>query len=316
MQDTYPDVPRSVRYPLGDIAEMLGTTADKLTEFDHFLSSSVPQAVALAVLHGYPRIEVYGVAMETNTEYQFQREGVAFWIGFARGRGIDLYFADPTFRAPLYGYEGKVSIEYAQLDERIEELKTYLPELAAQHQAVIMEAKEAVRQFTETGSKDRENTLHTIAERAVHITSQVGALRGAIQENERYKKKADAMRDAAEGEFVFSRQEFEGAASSFMQQAKKEESSYIGYGTLLGRIQDEIQKAPKGSKKRTGKAEEFWATFRTYLQTVEKMNALRGAANEDNQYMQYLDKYVRAAGGSKSEEVLLDAMQKGELVNA
>jgi hypothetical protein len=52
------------------------------------------------------------------------------------------------------------------------------------------------------------------------------------------------------------------------------------------------------------------------LKTVNRMNIYKGAANENQQYMLYLDKYIRAAGGEKSEAVLLDAMQKGELINA
>jgi hypothetical protein len=316
MQDIYPDVPRSKMYPLGDIAKMLGVTVMELTDTDHFLSSSVPQAIALAILNGYKRIEVYGVAMETNTEYQFQREGVAFWIGFAKGHGVDLYFADPTFRAPLYGYEGKVSVEYDRFDERIDELQAYVPDVAAQHKAAVMDVRKALELFLADGSKDNENTLHACAEKIVQITSQLGALDGAIQENQRYKAKADQMREAADGEFVFSRQEFEAAAASLGKQANSEQVQYIGYGTQLGIKQDEIAKAPKGSPKRQKLAKEFWSIFGTYLKTVNRMNIYKGAANENQQYMLYLDKYIRAAGGEKSEAVLLESMRQNEVVAA
>jgi hypothetical protein len=309
MQDVYEDVPRSKMYPLTDIARMLGTTAAELMNVDHFLSSSVPQAIALAILWGYKRIEVYGVAMETNTEYQFQREGVAFWIGFAKGHGVDLLFADPTFRAPLYGYEGKVSVEYAAFDERIDELKTHVPDIAAQHKAAVLDVRKALDLYLMDGSKDNENTLHACAEKIVQITSQLGALDGAIQENGRYKAKADKMREASGGEFVFSRQEFEAAAASLQKQANSEQVKYIGYGTQLGIKQDEISKAPKGSPKREKLGKEFWSIFGTYLQTVNRMNLYKGAANENMQYMQYLDKYIRAAGGEKSEAVLLESMR-------
>jgi hypothetical protein len=309
MQDVYPDVPRSVRYPLTDIARMLGTTADALSQTDHFLSSSVPQAVALAVLNGYKRIEVYGVAMETQTEYQFQREGVAFWRGFAEGRGIEFYFADPTFRAPLYGYEGKVSVEYDKFDDRIEELKLHVPEIAAQHQAATMDVKKAIELFVADGSKENENTLHACAEKLVHLTSQMGILDGAIQENGRYKKKADAMKEASDGDYVFSRQEFESAAKSLSDQAGNEKVRYIAYGTQLGMVQENIRQAPKGSKKRDSLAGEFWRVFRDYIQTVNRMNIYTGAAQENYNYMAYLDKYIRAAGGAKSEAVLLESMR-------
>jgi hypothetical protein len=232
------------------------------------------------------------------------------------GRGIDVYFADETFRTPVYGYEGKVTVEYERFDERLEELRVYVPETTAQHQASIMDAKKAVEQFVADGSKDRENVVQVCAQKAVQTTAHAGALDGAIQENERYKSKADAMREAAEGAFVFSRQEFESAAASLSRQAKQEEVKYIALGTRLGIIQDNIRMSAKGSPRRQKFGNEFWRTFNEYLQAINRMNIYNGAANENQQYMMYLDKYIRAAGGEKSEAVLLETIQKGELINA
>jgi hypothetical protein len=304
MQDVYEDVPRSVKYPLSDILAMLHGDPN------HFLSSSVPQAIAYAIwTEKYTRIEVYGVAMETQTEYQFQREGVAYWIGFAKGRGIDLFFADPTFIVPLYGYEGKVSVEYDKFDSRIAELQTFVPELTQKFTAARMDAKKALELFVADGSKDNEQTLQVNVGKAVELCAQLGALDGAIQENQRYKGKADAMKAAAGGEFLFSRQEFEAAAKSLSDQAGKERTKYIAHGTEMGILADNIRQAPKGSQKRQKLGEQFQRLlFGNYLQSVNRMNGLQGAANEDMQYMAYLDKYIRAAGGDKSEAVLLESM--------
>lgn len=310
MQDAYPDVPRSKRYPLAEIAEMIGTTVADMMNTDHFLTSSVPQAMALAALWGYKRVEIYGVAMETNTEYQFQREGVSYWIGFLKGAGVDVYFADPTFRAPLYGYEGKVSVEYDKFDTRIEELKLLVPDVQQRHQAALLDMKKSLELYLEESTKDREIGVQVNAEKMVQIVAQLGALDGAIQENDRYKGKADAMREAAEGEFVFSRQEFEGAASQLQKNVKNEETAFISFGTRLGILQDNIRMSPRESRKRAALGQEFWKTFTAYLQAVNKMNIYRGALNENVQYMQYLDKYIKAAGGSKSEAVLLERMRE------
>jgi hypothetical protein len=310
MQDIYEDVPRSVRYPLTDVAQMLGVTADELAQVDHFISSSVSQAIAYAVLKGYQRIEVYGVAMETNTEYQFQREGVAFWMGFAKGRGIEFDFVDPTFRdVPLYGYNGTVSVEYDKFDSRIEELQLHVPETSAQYQASVMEVKKALEQFVDDGTKDRENALHACAEKVFQTCSQLGLLDGAIQENQKYKAKADAMKAAAGGEFVFSRQEFEAGVKGLGDKAKEWEVKYIAFGTELGIIQNNIRLSPKGSPKRERFAVEFLRKYREYLEAVNRMNLYRGAAQENYNYMMYLDKHIRAAGGSKSEEVLLESLR-------
>ena len=42
----------------------------------------------------------------------------------------------------------------------------------------------------------------------------------------------------------------------------------------------------------------------------------QGAANENFNHMTYLDKHIRAAGGSKSEEVLLESMRSDVAVPA
>jgi hypothetical protein len=66
-------------YPLKDVIEHFGT--------DYF-SNTVDYALALAIWEGYQEIDIYGVNMETDTEYAYQKPGVEFWVGVALGRGI------------------------------------------------------------------------------------------------------------------------------------------------------------------------------------------------------------------------------------
>lgn len=302
MQEEYPEVPKSKRYPIESVRAMTGDGA-------HFLTSSVPQAMALAAYLGtYSRVEVYGVAMETNTEYQFQREGVAFWIGFLKGRGIDVYFADPTFEAPLYGYEGKVSIEYDVFEKRIAEVQPWIDELAPQYHAASLETVKALRLYAEDGSKELENALVSCVQRQFNLGTQLGHVEGAQQENKRYKAKADKMREADDGNHVFSRQEFESAAKSLGDEAQKQEVKRIMHGTRMGIIQDNIRRAAKGSPKRANFANEFLKEAKAYMEAVNQKAIFEGAANENFQYMAYLDKHIRAAGGEKSEAVLLESM--------
>jgi hypothetical protein len=92
MQAVDPDVPASVRYPLDEIQQMLlsdfidGTTGKPFTPF----TNSISYCLALALRLGYKRIMMYGVEMESNTEYSYERENVAFWQGLAVGRGARL----------------------------------------------------------------------------------------------------------------------------------------------------------------------------------------------------------------------------------
>lgn len=303
MQDEYPEVLMAKRYPLDGILAMIGDAKA------HFLTSSVPQAMALAAYLGcYTRVEIYGVAMETNTEYQFQREGVSFWLGFLKGRGIDTYFADPTFEAPLYGYEGKVSVEYERFAERIAEIEPQIKELMPFYNAAARETVKALQMLVLDGSKELENALIACVHKQKEIGAQLGLLDGAQQENERYKAKADAMREADEGNHLFSRQEFESAAKSCSDKAESAKVKFIAFGTELGIIQQNMMHAPRGSDKRQKMANQFLQKIKDYLNANSEMFLYQGAAGENYNYMAYLDKHIRAAGGSKSEAVLLESM--------
>ena len=77
MQDTDPAIPDSVRFPLEDAVKMCG--------FDRYLGATICDAIALGLLKGYQRIEIWGIEMSFS-EYQYQAECFRFWIGFARGK--------------------------------------------------------------------------------------------------------------------------------------------------------------------------------------------------------------------------------------
>jgi len=63
-------------YPLEGVIDKFKT--------DYF-SNSVDYAIALALYEGYDEIHLYGVNMETNSEYAFEKAGVDFWCGYALG---------------------------------------------------------------------------------------------------------------------------------------------------------------------------------------------------------------------------------------
>ena len=298
MQDKYEDVPRSLTYPISEIQAMIASP-------DHFLSSSVPQAMALAAyLKQYKRVEIYGVAMETNTEYQFQREGVAFWYGYLKGQGVDVYFADETFRCLLYGYEGEVSIPYSTFDERIAELQPELDTMSSEYSALNMGALKIVEKFAEG---DNTKDIVAIIQSLVELSDKLGKVSGAQQENIRYKGKADAMREASGGEFIFSRQEFESGAKTHSDNATKLQADVNQIGGKAELIHQSIVKAAKNSPRRKKLIEAYKNLMGEYLQTHNLMSLYLGAANENYRYMVRLDKGVRAAGGEKSEAVLLEA---------
>lgn len=116
MREQHDEFPTSIAYPLDEILEMqkivmVGQVQKPLK----YLTSTSAYALALAVLQKRPQIDIYGVELTTafmiardpraEKEYKNQREGFAWWVGFAAGRGIpiNIHGAEDIFRKPLYG---------------------------------------------------------------------------------------------------------------------------------------------------------------------------------------------------------------------
>ena len=81
MQQEWKDIPSSVNFPVEDIYK----------EFGNYFTSTMPFIMAWAVLNGYKRLELYGLDMASGTEYLYQRPNMHYFIGFLRGKGIDIY---------------------------------------------------------------------------------------------------------------------------------------------------------------------------------------------------------------------------------
>jgi len=88
-------------YPLEEIQVFFDT--------DYF-SNTVDYAIALAVYEGFEEIHLYGVNMEIDSEYAYQKPGVDFWCGIAKGKGIKVKIHGSrskimkTVDGFLYGY--------------------------------------------------------------------------------------------------------------------------------------------------------------------------------------------------------------------
>lgn len=93
MEEHYPDVPMSVRYPFDEIN-------DWISEIDpngrNYFTNSVSFMIALAIYEGFDVIHLYGVDMAVGSEYEKQRPSCEFWLGLAKGRGIKLFIPDQS----------------------------------------------------------------------------------------------------------------------------------------------------------------------------------------------------------------------------
>jgi hypothetical protein len=106
MQQQWNDIPSSVKFPLEEVYK----------EFGNYFTSTMPFIMAWGVLNGYKRLELYGFDMASGTEYLFQRANAHYWIGYLRGKGIDIY-VPPTSKLmkgyAKYAYED-MSLGYRQ----------------------------------------------------------------------------------------------------------------------------------------------------------------------------------------------------------
>jgi hypothetical protein len=96
----HPLVPTSIEYPIKEVVAYFG---------DDYFSSSFDYAIALAIYEGYERIDLWGVNMSASDEYVYQRPSFSYWLGMAKGMGINFQIHGETellktSKNYLYGY--------------------------------------------------------------------------------------------------------------------------------------------------------------------------------------------------------------------
>lgn len=136
MQRQIKEIPASVAYPLDDVRK----------EFGEYLTNSVSYMLALAITLKPKVIGLWGVDMaQDNTklelsEYAHQRPSCEFFVGIAKGRGIEVVIApesDLLKTQHLYGFGVK---ETSQLDQkltaRMNELQTRIDTAEAEIKAM------------------------------------------------------------------------------------------------------------------------------------------------------------------------------------
>jgi len=95
---------KTVRYPYKQIVERFGT---------EFFTCSICYMIAYALYKGYRSIRMYGVDMITKSEYRLEKGGVEFWVGMAKGMGVNVEISRgsavcQTMTGVPYGFKLKV----------------------------------------------------------------------------------------------------------------------------------------------------------------------------------------------------------------
>jgi hypothetical protein len=97
--EPHPDVPDSVAFPRAEVQAFFDTSQ---------FTVSVDWLIALALMEGFQRIVLNGIGTRMEPTYQYAHKGILYWIGFARGRGVEVLIEGPSCYAEpekVYGYE-------------------------------------------------------------------------------------------------------------------------------------------------------------------------------------------------------------------
>lgn len=155
MTEHRPEIPSCVRYPIETVtAGLFGERLIRGTDLSCFYSSSVDYMLALAIHERWDVIELYGIEMGSETEYRYQREGAAFFIGQAVGRGITVkrQAESVLLRAKMYGYEGGQMIFRQDLERMLAQWRR----LKAERVAKVQNLEGRLQSMAENGVGDDE----------------------------------------------------------------------------------------------------------------------------------------------------------------
>lgn len=249
LQDPIPEIPSGVLYPFDEVVadifpHLLRHYTDGREERDTLLTSSAAFMLALAIHEGFERVELYGIGMETETEYGYQLPGFTYMIGVANGRGIDVVNMEetPVCKAEVYAYS---AIPYATIG-RLRELRELYQQEAVQ---CAEQSHEIIAAFNQNPSGEGQNKAQAASDLASAYSGAVSMLDMLIEQDSQY-----LSRQALE----VKRRTFETDSELF----KAETNQYAGQFIDL----------IKADRK-----EEATATWRKYLHARASMHANSGA---------------------------------------
>ncbi len=298
MQDHYEDVPSSIRYPLDELFADLFEDRKQIP----YITSSVAYALALAVYLKYKRIELYGVEMETNTEYGHQRIGVAFWVGVALGRGIEVDFhSDSVLNAPLYGYEGGTKITIPMFEERVKELK----ELADKFRGKFDESKAAVYALLEKFESDYKAGLPDLDNLIQHFGQNAhsfGMADGSIQADEFYLNKC-LTQEKETGNYLIVKQEYESGSITAQKSYQFAMLKVYDIAKNMRACSDKLKTCTNRYERRQVSSD-LKKILDVYAKNATEVGMASGIVFENKTWMAKLDQLFSAAGGEKAIEIM------------
>jgi hypothetical protein len=299
MIEQFDDVPMSRRFPLEEIKQ-------EFKGAEWYFTTTVAYAIAYAIYAGYKRIEIYGVEMETNTEYAHQRPCVAYWCGVAYGRGIEVDFHSASFyKSPLYGYEGDITIPISTFEERVKVLSEGA-KIALENykhaKVLLTDTVNAFRKDYSVGVKDFEK----YANEAANLAHQFNLYDAAMQVNQRHIKACKIM-EAETGNYFLSRQVYETEMNSSSNAWQAHQHEIRLASDALEAKEDELAGA-RATGYRSRRCDEYLALIDDYVKAIGKAGLLSGIGMESKHLMAIHDQGERMSGGQEAVKVMAEAV--------
>lgn len=113
MQQHYEDIPHSIPFPRKEIEAAYGA----------YFTNTISWEIALATHIGVDEIRIYGVNMATDIEYQSQRPSCEYYIGLARGKGIEVYIPPESDLLKSFYQYGFEDGELSYMSRRLKRLE-------------------------------------------------------------------------------------------------------------------------------------------------------------------------------------------------
>lgn len=210
MQEAYPDVPCSTKYPKSEIVakylpHLIRDNAENLPPVPDPFTSSAEYAIALALYRGYKNIYIYGIEATSDTEYVRQRAGIYFWIGIAsQHANVHIQRRSLLLNAKTYGYTGEVVIQKQEFELVLHGLSSQTKKAETE----VFEARGRAFAFLESAGKTKDakeaeelykNFFESIND-LLDKTFTYGSLHGKVSENSRYIGECNQLIEAAGGE--------------------------------------------------------------------------------------------------------------------
>lgn len=186
MQKHFDDIPASVPYPIEKAIEYSQGGIDGKKGY---YTNTIAYLIALAVMEGFKRIEVYGVEMTSGTEWAYQRPCTEYHVALARAHGVEVIFPEMCriTEGKLYGWEVGRMLDRMEIELRLNTLKQKELEYTAVLNKALGNKVNIRKQLLDAGEdpmKSPEYMRAAIEEQNAFAQAQV--ISGARQEEEHW----------------------------------------------------------------------------------------------------------------------------------